>query len=99
MNPEQPSGSLEWQQIKAQFPVGARVCGTVTHHAPFGIFVDLGGATGVVLIVEFLDEGRMTVDQYPALGSSIEAVVIWHVESAGMRIRLSMRPSSLRDAK
>lgn len=99
MNPDPVSGSPEWQQIKAQFPVGTRVRGTVTQHVPFGIFLDLGGATGVVLIVDFVDEGRMTVEQYPPISSSIEAVVIWHVERPQPQIRLSMKPSALRDAK
>jgi hypothetical protein len=40
----------------------------VTRHCPFGVFVDLGDpdATGLIQIVDFLDEGRMTPDQYPA---------------------------------
>jgi hypothetical protein len=57
-----------WDEAKQRFPVGTRVRGIVTRHCPFGVFVDLGDpdATGLIQIVDFLDEGRMTPDQYPA---------------------------------
>lgn len=99
MNPDPASGSPEWQQIKAQFPVGTRVRGTVQHHAPFGFFVDLGGARGLVQIVDFMDDVRVTIDLYPRVGSEIEAVVLGHTDERRSQIVLSMRPSALRDAK
>lgn len=99
MNPDTASGPPEWQQIKAQFPVGARVRGTVTHHFPFGFFVDLGGARGLVQIVDFMDDVRVTVDLYPPVGSEIETVVLGHTDDLRRQVVLSTRPSRLRDAK
>jgi ribosomal protein S1 len=86
-----------WDEAKKRFPVGARVHGIVTHHCPFGIFVDLGDpvAKGLVEIPSFLDEGRMTPEQYPPVGAAIEAVVIGHMDH-DPQIWLSMRPSELR---
>ena len=71
--------------------------GVVTQHCPFGIFVDLGdpGALGLVQIPEFRDEGRMTPQQYPPVGSTIEAVVLGHTDERRRQVWLSMRPSQL----
>ncbi len=98
MTPDPTSESPEWQQIKAQFPVGARVRGTVMRHRPYAFIVDLGGATGLVLIADLRVEGQNKAAPYPPIGSAVEAVVIRHVECAQF-ISLSMRPSWLRDAK
>ena len=86
-----------WEQAKARFPVGTKVRGVVTRYCPFGIFVDLGDpvALGLVQIPEFLDEGRMTPEQYPSLGSTIEAVVLGHTDEHRMQVWLCMRPSQL----
>ena len=90
-----------WEEAKPRFPVGKTVRGTVTRHCPFGIFVDLGDpvATGLVEIVNFLDAGRMTAKQYPAVGSTIEAVVIGHMTERQKQISLSMRPSDLKKSQ
>lgn len=99
MNPDPASESPEWQQIKAQFPIGARVTGRVMKCYSFGILIDLGGAIGLVSSLDFLDEGHMTEQQFPPVDSTVEAVVIQHMDELRKQIRLSMRPSSLRDAK
>jgi ribosomal protein S1 len=86
-----------WEEAKKRFPVGARVRGVVTHHKPFGIFVDLDDpvAVGLVEIINFLDEGRMTPGQYPPVGAAIEAVVLGHRDARSKQISLGMRPSQL----
>jgi ribosomal protein S1 len=86
-----------WEEVKKRFPVGCRVRGVVTKHWPFGIFVDLGDseAIGLVEIVSFLDEGRMTPDQYPPVGATVEAVVLGHTSEDRKQIWLSMKPSQL----
>jgi ribosomal protein S1 len=88
-----------WDDAKKRFPVGAQVHGVVTQHHPFGILVDLGDpvAKGLVQITEFLDEGCMTPEGYPPVGTSIEAVVLGHTDSHRMQIWLCMRPSVLRN--
>jgi hypothetical protein len=69
-----------WEDAKRQFPVGAVVTGTVTRHAPFGVFVDLGDPDcyGLVERPEFLDAGRMTEDQYPPVGATVRVLVLAH---------------------
>lgn len=86
-----------WEEAKKRFPVGARVCGIVTQHQPFGIFVDLDDpeALGLVQIIDFLDKGRMTPEQYPPIGASIEAVVLGHTDDRRRQVWLGMRPSQL----
>lgn len=89
-----------WEDAKLRFPVGKRVSGTVTLHCPFGIFIDLGDpvATGLVQIVDFLDAGRMTSEQYPPVGSTVMAVVIGHTEERRSQVWLSTKPSLLASA-
>ena len=86
-----------WAAAKQRFPVGRVVRGTVVRHCPFGVFVDLGDpvATGLVQITEFLDGGRMTPEQYPAVGETVTAVVLGHTEELRKQIWLCMRPSVL----
>lgn len=86
-----------WEDAKLRFPVGCRVWGVVVSHHSFGIFVDLGDplALGLVQITDFLDEGRMTPQRYPRLGSSIEGVVLGHTDEHRTQIWLSLKPSQL----
>lgn len=85
------------EEAKKRFPVGTRVRGIVAQHMPFGMFVDLGDSEtiGLVQICDFLDEGRMTPEQYPLIGASIEAVVLGHRDDRHKQIWLSMKPSEL----
>ncbi len=62
-----------WQQIEQIFPIGSIQTGKIFHHAPFGVFLDIGGGDylGIIQITDFLDEGRMTPELYPVLGSEV----------------------------
>ena len=93
---DQP-GSHMWDEAKKRFPVGARVRGVVIRHLPFGIFVDLGDpvALGLVQITDFVDAGPMTPELYPAVGASIEAVVLGHTGDGRKQVWLGMKPSHL----
>jgi ribosomal protein S1 len=86
-----------WEAAKQRFAAGRVVRGTVTAHRPFGIFVDLGDpvATGLVQITEFLDSGRMTPEQYPAIGETVTAVVLGHTDEGRKQVWLCLRPSIL----
>jgi ribosomal protein S1 len=86
-----------WEEAKQRFPVGRRVRGVVTRHCPFGIFIDLDDpvALGLVQVTDFLDEGRMTPEQYPPVGTSVEAVVLGHTDERRKQVWLSMKPSRL----
>ena len=88
---------MDWEQAKQRFPVGRLVQGRVTAHQPFGIFVDLGDpvAVGLVPITDFLDVGRMTPEQYQAVGSEVTAVVLGHTDAGRKQVGLSLRPSVL----
>ena len=87
----------EWEEALQRFPIGCRVNGFVTAHRPFGIFVDLGDpvALGLVQITDFLDEGRMTPEQYPPIGATIRAVVLGHTDDRRKQIWLSLKPSRI----
>lgn len=63
-----------WNQVKAKYRLGELIHGKVEHHAPFGIFVDLGdeNVRGIVQITDFVDTGDMTPEMYPDIGSPIE---------------------------
>ena len=86
-----------WEAAKLRFPAGRVVSGTVLSHHPFGIFVDLGDPVtrGLVHIPEFLDDGRMTMEQYPAVGVTVTAVVLGHSDAGDKEVWLSMKPSLL----
>jgi ribosomal protein S1 len=73
-----------WEEAKKRFPVGARVRGVVDPVA-----------TGLIEIVHFRDEGRMTPDQYPPIGATVEAVVLDYLDT-NRQVRMSVRPSHFR---
>lgn len=85
-----------WEEIKQRLPIGTRLSGVVTEHRHFGFFVDIGEseAIGLVQITDIVDEGGMTPEQYPAVGATIEAVVLGHNDRS-KQIWLGMRPSQL----
>ena len=85
-------------ELKRDYPVNAMVEGVVCHHEPFGVFIDIGHsqAKGLIQIVDFLDEGTMSTDQYPPVGAGVKAVVLGHTEDGRHQVWLSMKPSKLR---
>ncbi|BAZ11167.1 hypothetical protein NIES4071_29930 [Calothrix sp. NIES-4071] len=89
-----------WNQIKSKYRFGELVYGTVEHHAPFGIFVDIGdeNVRGLVQITDFVDTGIMTPEMYPDIGSPIGAIVIGYTEDKRNQIWLSVKPSVLQKA-
>lgn len=86
-----------WDQIKSKYKLGQFVQGRVEFHAPFGVFIDLGDASvkGLIRIPDFLDEGAMTEEMYPELGTSIGAIVVGYNESNQREIYLNAKPSVL----
>jgi ribosomal protein S1 len=87
---------IPWETVKETLPIGERLKVRVTRHWPFGVFVEIPNIPfqGLIQITDFRDEGRMTPDQYPAVGSVVEAVVLGFKET-GKQIWLGMRPSQL----
>jgi ribosomal protein S1 len=91
------------KDAQRKYPLGLRVRGVVVQHATFGIFVDIGDpmALGLVQVIDFLDDVRdLASFKFPAVGASIEAVVIGWKDTApkGYRyeVALSVKPSQLR---
>ena len=87
---------LTWENVRDKLPVGTRIQGRVTQHWPFGVFVEIPRIPfqGLVQLTDFRDEGRMTPDQYPEVGSLVDAVVLGFKET-GKQIWLGMKPSQL----
>lgn len=85
-----------WSEIKNSLKVGTKLTGVVVKHFPFGVFVSLPEIefTGLVQITDFKDEGIMTPSEYPAVGSSVDVVVLGFKET-GKQIWLGMKPSQL----
>ncbi len=89
-----------WEQIKSEYKLGQFVQGKVEYHAPFGVFVNLGDLSvkGLIRIPDFLDEGTMSEEMYPEIGTSIGAIVVGYNESNGREIYLNAKPSVLHKA-
>jgi len=89
-----------WSQVKSKYRLGELIHGKVEHHAPFGIFVNLGdeNVRGIVQITDFVDTGDMTPEMYPDIGSPIGAVVVGYTEDERNQIWLSVKPSVLQKA-
>lgn len=89
-----------WNQVKSKYRLGELIHGKVEHHAPFGIFVNIGDekVQGLVQITDFVDTGDMTPEMYPDIGSPIGAVVIGYTQDDRNQIWLSVKPSVLQKA-
>ena len=87
------------EQIKSKYRLGQFVQGKVEYHAAFGVFVDLGEATvkGLIKIPDFLDEGIMSAEMYPEIGT-VGAIVVGYNERNGREVYLNAKPSVLHQA-
>lgn len=85
-----------WKELQQSLPAGSLVSCMVTRHAPFGVFAKIPGVPldGLIQITDFRDEGRMTVDEYPAIGSVLTASVLGFKES-GCQIWLGVKASQI----
>jgi ribosomal protein S1 len=72
-----------WEDVKRHYPIGSVVDGTVVAVAPFGVFIDLGvGFEGLLLVPEMAGENRKRIEDYPKVGESVSATVIFHNDQA-----------------
>ncbi len=92
--------SQSWVQIKKKYKLGQFVQGKVEYLASFGVFVNIGESSvkGLIKIPDFLDEGEMTEEMYPEIGSSIGAIVVGYNESNCHEVYLNAKPSVLHQA-
>ncbi|HAG83470.1 MAG TPA: RNA-binding protein [Cyanobacteria bacterium UBA12227] len=92
--------SIDWEQVKSKYKLGQFVQGKVEHHAPFGVFIDIGepSVRGLIKIPDFLDEGEMSEEMYPEIGSTIGSIVVGYNESNCREVYLNAKPSVLHEA-
>ena len=92
--------TISWEQIKSKYKLGEFVQGKVEFHALFGVFVkvDESSVKGLIKIPDFLDEGAMSTDMYPEIGTTIGAIVVGYNESNCREIYLNAKPSVLHKA-
>jgi ribosomal protein S1 len=88
-----------WEQVKSKYALGQFVQGEVEFHAPFGVFVRLeeSSVKGLIKIPDFLDEGKMSPEMYPAIGTTVGAIVVGYNEGSS-EVYLSAKPSILHKA-
>lgn len=86
------AGANPWEQIKAQYPPGARVKGPVTHLTPFGAFVMLpDGIEGLVHISDLAWSKRAKhPSEVVAVGQVLE-VVVMDIKPDAEKIVLSLK--------
>jgi ribosomal protein S1 len=86
---------ITWGRLKTELGVGEKLTGTVIRHEPYGVFVDIGYEyDGLIQITDFKDEGVMTPEEYPVIGSKISAVVLGF-KDYGCQVWLGVKPSQL----
>ncbi|MTJ17139.1 MULTISPECIES: RNA-binding protein [unclassified Dolichospermum] len=92
--------STSWENIKSKYKLGQFVLGKVEFHAPFGVFVNIDDSSvkGLIKIPDFLDEGGISPEMYPEIGTTIGAVVVGYNESNCREVYLSAKPSVLHKA-
>jgi len=92
--------TISWEQIKSKYKLGEFVQGKVEFHAPFGVFIkiDESSIKGLIKIPDFLDEGSMSTEMYPEIGTTIGAIVVGYNESNCREIYLNAKPSVLHKA-
>jgi ribosomal protein S1 len=88
---------LTWENIKEKYQIGTFIRGKVVQHMHFGIFLDIGEpeVKGLIRIVDFVDEGEMREDLYPAIGSTAGGVIYGYSEKEDGQINLSATPSAI----
>ena len=85
-----------WSSFRGSHNPGSVVSGQVVLRLPYGFWLDLGGVFGLVEIICFRDGPGppVHVEDFPAIGSSVEAVVLGF-HDASNEVRLSTRRSDL----
>ena len=87
---------VNWEDISINYPIGNLIIGIVEHHAHFGIFLNIGHPVvkGLVLIMEFMDEGIMKPELYPLIGTEVRGVILGYTDYNN-QIKISLKPSRL----
>jgi ribosomal protein S1 len=70
--------AVGWPEVRSTLHIDQEVRGTVIARAPFGVWLDIGVRFPALLLVPNMSGAktrRITFDEYPAIGESIEARV------------------------
>ncbi|MEA5616806.1 RNA-binding protein [Cronbergia sp. UHCC 0137] len=83
--------STSWENIKSKYKLGHFVLEKVEFHTPFGVFVNINESLvkGLIKIPDFLDQGGMSPEMYPEIGTTIGAVVVGYNDSDRREMYLS----------
>jgi ribosomal protein S1 len=84
-----------WERTKAVLPKGLIIEGRVEQVYDFGARISVPGsaARGIIVITSISDVERpLSMEDFPAVGTKVKAVVIGHRDS-GQQIELSLRGS------
>lgn len=88
---------ITWNELKQKHNIGSVISGAVLRHEPYGVFVDIGYPyEGLIQITDFNDEGKVTPENYPPIGSIIRAAVLGF-KDRWCQVWLGMKPSQLND--
>ena len=85
---------VEWEQAKAMLAVGQSVQCRVVQHQPFGILVSVNdrSLSGVIERVRMERDGFRTPDDYPPVGSTVDAAILGFRDWS-QQIELALEPS------
>jgi ribosomal protein S1 len=89
------------EEVERRFVPGSLLWVKVKQIAPFGAFVDLGAddVYGLISITDLKDEGGpVQPEDWPPVGSEVDAVVLGVTGPDWRDVRLSIRPSLLQGA-
>ncbi len=89
------AAAQEWRQLQkdrllAELREGELATGTVTSIRPFGVFVDLGGADGLVHLSELTWSRNQGPEEVVKVGEEVE-VFILRIDQENKKIALSLR--------
>lgn len=86
---------LTWDELKDTLEVGTFIVGTILRHEPYGVFVNIGYEyDGLIQITDFKDEGIMTPELYPTVGSEVRAKILGFKDHS-CQVWLGVKPSQL----
>ncbi|QEL15884.1 hypothetical protein [Limnoglobus roseus] len=92
------AGQTRWPEVRSRLAVGQAVRGEVVCRAPFGVWLDIGSGWPTLLRVPEMAGARerpIRFEEYPPLGTVVEACVLWLGERA--EIILCQRPQTPSD--
>jgi len=79
--------------IVDKYKRGSKISGIVEYRAPFGVFINIGEtvAKGLVLVTDFMEEGKYNEKKVPQINDSVIGTVLDVTETGGcIQVRLTI---------